>query len=180
MKPKSIILIVLSVFISGLLFFMSSDLFLQEIKTKSSSSELAFNPIFIEKFMFPVENLDAHGCEIIDMWTADPNGKRDTTFNVGDVIEFMIFLDPEGWNCLRSDAFYHCGETNPRKWLYTCTTDLGKLPPLPPNYGWITGIGCYAPNKPGRYDWAARIKTSAGQCIGGIPLSGKPPCFRID
>jgi hypothetical protein len=123
--------------------------------------------------------------EWIDSWTA--NGKvspwytpEKYTFVTGDTVETIVFYDPEGWNLVRVDGFYIAGEKNPLNYQMSNSSDFGKLPPLPANYGWITGVGYIAPKIKGSFDWASQCITSAGKLTCGVPLSGRPNTFKIN
>ncbi len=124
--------------------------------------------------------------EWVDSWTADGGGwvwytPEDYVFATGDTVELVVFYVPGSyWNLSRIDAFYQCGETNWRNFLMSNVTDFGTLPPPPPDYGWITGIGYIAPSMSLEVDWASRCDMTGYQLPCGVPLGGRPDCFMLN
>jgi hypothetical protein len=129
------------------------------------------------------------GAEWIDSWTSDGSGwvwytPEQYSFEIGDQVSCNVFFaleteDP--WRFIRTDVFYECGQTDWRRWIYMHTEDFGTLPPLPPDYGYISGITYKIPaNVPASVDWASRLRLDDYILDTGTPLSGRPGCFRID
>ncbi len=133
--------------------------------------------------MLPAGGVDQ---EWIDSWTADANGwvwytpqKYDFTWD--DTISCNIFyVTGEYWNLVLTNAFYHCGETDWRNYVYTWVHDFGTIPPIPPGYGWIVHVTHVLPEIIAEVDWASRLAQTGNTLYGGTPLSGRPDCFTIE
>lgn len=123
--------------------------------------------------------------EWIDSWTSDGcwvwYTPEDYDFYEGDTIDFVVYYMPgDYWNLVRIDAFYRCGSTDWRNYLMTASTDFGTLPPPPPGYGWITGVGYITPGASGSFDWASRCDLDGYNLPAGVPLFLRPDCFYMN
>jgi len=138
----------------------------------------------IKKTQIPVYTDGDQPPEWIDSWTADGSNLIWYTpqvydFAEGDTIQCCVFYHHGNfWNCILTNAFYFCGESNWRNYLLTDKTDFGVLPPGPD--AWLVGVGYTAPEFSIEIDWASKIQLSGYQLHGGIPLSGRPNCFKIN
>lgn len=131
-----------------------------------------------------VESTDAGGSECLGIWWTDSNGDSldigNFAVDPGDTISLMTLVHLEGpeEHLSRIDAFYRCGELDPREWLQTSGfVDLGLLPGNPPGYGWIIGMAYIVPDTPKfLIDTASRHRWN-GSLDCGIPLTAAPPCL---
>jgi hypothetical protein len=126
----------------------------------------------------------------IDSWTADANGQywytpECYTFKKGQDIACCtsIHLATETERLLRWDAFYFCGETNPKNYIAHGFSDFGPVPAG----DWILGLFYmtdYIPDKllPLNLDWASKFYRMGPsyRFYGGIPLSNRPDCFVVN
>ncbi len=124
--------------------------------------------------------------EWIDSWTADGTGCVWYTpefywFTEGDTAECVVYYMPgDYWNLIRTDALYRCGHTDWRNYLYLTEVDFGTLPPPPPGYAWLTGVGYKIPGVSGEFDWATRCDMTGYSLPCGVPLPGRPDCAQLN
>jgi hypothetical protein len=133
---------------------------------------------YVNRLSYPVDEEATDGVEIVDCWIAGGGGwiwytPEDYVFTAGDTVETVrYFINDEICDIQFTDAFYSCDETNWRHYLMTNTIDAGIIPPPPPGYGWIFGVGYIAPSV---RDTVCRAWTSRISCNESHDSCGWPP-----